>query len=254
MIRNLKVLIAAAMALAAFGAFGASGAHAAEEKFHCSVEPCTLTLQKDGTGTTAHQVFVVKGETHAGVKGATVSFTCNEITGEATVNTKTSTEATFTNLAYKHGGPTGLCTVAGQEVVKVDMNSCDYKFTSTGGGTTAGSVVHVECSKAGDGIELTLEGVACLKVTPLTTTATTAVPGVKYHDANSAPPLKTILTAIVSNIVLPAGAVDIVNTENATCKGFIGLKTIEGATYTTGNTNVIAETHPGGAPANVWFE
>ena len=39
MIRNLKVLVAAAMALAAFGVFSASGAQAAE--FHCSAEPCT---------------------------------------------------------------------------------------------------------------------------------------------------------------------------------------------------------------------
>jgi hypothetical protein len=36
MIRNLKILVAAAMALAALGVFGASGAQAAE--FHCSAE------------------------------------------------------------------------------------------------------------------------------------------------------------------------------------------------------------------------
>ena len=59
MIRNLKVLVAAAMALAAFGVFSASGAQAAE--FHCSTEPCTGTLKPDETaGTkTSHHVFIV---------------------------------------------------------------------------------------------------------------------------------------------------------------------------------------------------
>jgi hypothetical protein len=35
MIRNLKVMLAAATALAAFGAFSAGAAHAAGELFHC---------------------------------------------------------------------------------------------------------------------------------------------------------------------------------------------------------------------------
>ena len=44
MIRNLKVLIAAAMVL---GAFSASGAQAAE--FHCGVVNCVFTTSPDGT-------------------------------------------------------------------------------------------------------------------------------------------------------------------------------------------------------------
>jgi hypothetical protein len=70
MIRNLKILLAAAMALAALEAISASGAQAAE--FHCTVEPCRVTLKPDGTGKTAHHVLVVrKGE-------ASGSFTCVE--------------------------------------------------------------------------------------------------------------------------------------------------------------------------------
>src|ERR1044071_1084386 len=252
MIRNLKVLIAAAMALTALGAIGVSGAHAAEEKFHCSVEPCTMTLDKDGEGTTAHHVFVVKGLTHAGVAGS-VSFTCDELKGTATSKTKTFTEATFTNLEYLEPTPE-KCTVAGQNIVTVKMNSCDYKFTSAGGGTANGSVVHVECVNAGDGIEIAIEGIACFKVTPTTTLATATNPGVKYHDAGSGG-VKHIMTATVSNIVVPAAAVDIVNTENAVCKGFLGFKSVTGATYTTGNTNVTAETDAvPPVTADGWFE
>src|ERR1044071_4586469 len=85
MIRNLKVLIAAALALAAFGALGAAGAQAAE--FHCSVEPCRYTLKPDGTGKTAHHVFrIVKGET----SGAVI---CTTLSGEATSAKKTTTES-----------------------------------------------------------------------------------------------------------------------------------------------------------------
>ena len=74
MIRNLKILIAAAMALAAFGATSATSAHAADE-FHCAISPCTLTLQPDGAAgsTTAHHVLVFKGENHQGKKGTTIS-------------------------------------------------------------------------------------------------------------------------------------------------------------------------------------
>ncbi len=60
MIRNLKVLFAAALAPTALGAIAASAQGA--DEFHCSVEPCRGTLKPDGTGKTAHQVFVVENE------------------------------------------------------------------------------------------------------------------------------------------------------------------------------------------------
>jgi hypothetical protein len=47
MIRNLMVLIAAAMVVAACGAISASGVQAAEG--HCGVEPCMITVKADGT-------------------------------------------------------------------------------------------------------------------------------------------------------------------------------------------------------------
>ncbi len=235
MVRNLKALSIAAMALTAFGALAATSARAAEEKFHCSVEPCTLTLQKDGTGTTAHHVFALKGETPAGSK-ASIAFTCDQLTGEATVNTKTATEITFKNLRYDG------CKAFGQELL-TDFNSCGYKFTSTGGGMAAGSQMHLECSVPGDGIDFTVNGVACLKVTPFTAT------GIKYHDAGTK---KEILTAELKSFVLPKGSTDIVNT-SPSCTSVYLFKTIEEFIFLTGNMNIIAETHAGSS-ASVWFE
>jgi hypothetical protein len=242
MIRNLKVLIAAAMALTAFGVTSATSAHAADE-FHCQISPCTLTLQPDGAvgSATAHHVFVVKGETHQGKPGGTVSFTCEQITGDKTLSGNTATEVTFENIAYDG------CSVAGNPIT-VDMTSCDYKFTALNGTpTAAGSQVHLECTVPGDGIDLTFGGIICFKITPLTTISG----GIKYHDVN--PPNKAELTAEVANIGIPIAAVDIVNTENAVCKGAVNLRKIESATYTTGHTIVTGE-NASGVMANVWYE
>ena len=237
MIRSLKVLIAAAMALTALGAISATGAHAAEEKWHCSVKPCTLTLAKDGTTTKAHHVFVVKGESLEGVPGSTDTFTCESLSGEFTSAEKTLTSATFKNLKYN------TCKISGS-VFTVDMNSCTYKFNSTGGGTAAGSEVHLECEKAGDGIVLTFSGVECVKVTPLTTT------GIKYHDAGTT---KEVMTAEVSNIPVPKAAVELLNIGSIGCEP-VNLKTVEEAKYITGNTNVTAEPDSCAISASVWFE
>ena len=80
MIRNLKVLLLAAMALTAFGALSAAGAQAAEEKFHCSVVECRVRVGPDGTGATTHQVFIFS-DTSSPVRS--FSTTCASITGEA---------------------------------------------------------------------------------------------------------------------------------------------------------------------------
>src|SRR3978361_267930 len=166
MIRNLKVLIAAAMALMAFGALSAT-AHAAEEKFHCNVEPCTATLLPDETaGTaTAHHVFVVKGKTPAGAEG-TVSFTCNQLTGEATSNTATSTELTFTNLVYENSAatPEDKCKIGASETVTVEFTGCDYLFKSTGGATDS-ATVSLQCP-VGKSVHIKGNGTTCLTVTP----------------------------------------------------------------------------------------
>jgi hypothetical protein len=243
MIRNLKVLLAAAMALAAYGALSAS-AHAAEE-FHCSVEPCTWTLLPDETSgtTTAHHVFVVKGKTAGGAE-ASFSLTCNQLTGHATSTGKTPTELTFTNLTYTNSAGEDKCKIGASETMTVDFNGCHYLFTSTGGATAAGSEVHVQCP-AGAAIVVTIKGTACLSVTPFTS------PGVKYHDSGLG--VKQIGTATV-NVAVPVAAMHLTNVGNVNCAG-LGLSSITGATFTTGNTLITGETDT--VPpvmANVWFE
>jgi len=239
MIRNLKVLIAAAMALMAFGALSAT-AHAAEEKFHCSVEPCRATLFPDETvgTTTAHHVFVLKGKKN-GVE-ASASFTCNQLSGEATSTNKTETELTFANLAYKNSSGEAKCKVGAAESVVVNFTSCHYNFTSTGGGTAEGSEFHLLCTTPADGIDISIGGVLCYKVTPFT------AKGVGYHTIGNNP---RIVTA-TANVVVPAALVDVPGKGNANCP----LDEVTSANYTTGNTLVKAETDPGGVPAEAWFE
>jgi hypothetical protein len=231
MIRNLKVLFAAAMALAAFGAFSAS-AHAAEELFHCSADPCTVTLLPDGeVGTTnAHHVFVVKGKTAGGAE-ASASFTCNRIEGHATFSGKTTKELTFTNVKYTNSLGEEKCKIGASETVKVDMNSCHYLFTSTGGATDKAEV-HVLCTTVGDGVGLTINGTECLKITPTTAT------GIGYTTLGTSP--SRDVTATV-NVAVPNAALDLKNIGNANCSA-LNLASTTGATYTTGFTTVTGET------------
>jgi len=248
MIRNLKVLIAAAMALAAFGAFSAT-AHALPDEFHCSVEPCYGTLEPDekaGT-TTAHHVFVVKGKTAAGAEAST-SFTCDQLTGTLTLATKTATEVTVKGdptgaPKYENAAGTQKCKVGASETVEVDMTSCHYQFTAAGG-TTDAAEVHVLCSTVGDGIDIKINGTLCLQVTPTTAT------GIGYRTVGTTPNRKITVTA---NVALPNLSLDLKNIGNANCSA-LGMASTTGATYTTGNTLVKGLTDPGGLAAEVWYE
>ena len=226
--RNLKILLAAAMALSALGAIGASGAQAANE-FHCSVEPCTVTIKPDGlvpSKTSHHSTVLTQG-------AVSVALTCNQLTGEATSNAKTFKTLTFFNLAY-HG-----CNVAGSPS-EIKMNGCTYTFTATGLNTAS---MTVTCP-AGKKIE---------RVEPITGCAISigsqaALPGIKFHDPKTGGIAKTELTVEIS--VTFENEV----TVNNKCGGF-GLK--EGAAifhYTTGNIELTGETHPGGVHASLWFE
>jgi hypothetical protein len=118
MFRNLKLAASAgAAALAAVCALGLSSAQAAE--FHCSVEPCRVTVKPDGTGKTRHQVFVI------GNGSESISFTCNEVSGEGTPLVKTSLELTISKIEYQ------TCAVIGTAVA-IKMNGCDYLLTAEG--------------------------------------------------------------------------------------------------------------------------
>ncbi len=228
MIRNLKILIAAAMALAAFGAISASGAQAAEG--HCGVEPCTITVKPDGTpgvnGKTAHQVFIVK-------QGAvSVSTTCQQVGGDATSATKTFSTITLTNVDYK------TCNVAG-EASTVKMNTCEYHFVVGG---VHNATAEVNCP-AGKSIQIEVPATGCL-----ITVGDTGVlgGGLTFKDAETGGVKKTEVTAEVTATEIPA-------TVNNKCPG--GLK--EGAAtgeYTTGNVELTAEKDGTEEHTNLWWE
>jgi len=238
MIRNLKVLLLAAMAMAAFGALNASGAQAAEE-FHCSVSPCRFQLNPDGTGTTAHHVFVVKNSL-----GESVSITCKKLEGDGTIAATTSTDVTLTGLAYKE------CNANGEEA-HIDMNGCEYTFTSANGapGNATGSQVHVLCPGVAH-IEITVTEAAthttkCIyAVTPQTAT------GVRYTNIGKESETTTEITATANTTALTVEVLK--GTTKPECL-IDPTKTPITGTYTTGNTKVTAETDPGEAMANGWW-
>ena len=96
MIRNLKALLAAALAITAFSAMAASAASAATwpaAEFTAESQAgrsTTLTALPDGTAKNSHHVFDISaGET-------TLSITCNEFTTDAVVAGASATQITVT--------------------------------------------------------------------------------------------------------------------------------------------------------------
>jgi hypothetical protein len=184
MIRNLKVLLLSAMALAAFGALSAGAAHAAEE-FHCSVKPCTITANQDGAAgsVTGSQLFIPKNKA-----GETASFKCGAVSGGATSEGTTTPELTVGAaglLAYSS------CKVNGSSTVNYRTNECHYLFTAEGGGSTEGATVHILC-KTAKHIEREIPETGCiLETTPQTLT------GVHYHNIGTSGTNSTEVTVEV---------------------------------------------------------
>ena len=226
MIRNLKVLLGAAMVLAAFGAFSASGAQAhTPAEVHCHVEPCAYTLEADGTEATAHHVFVVKNSI-----GESVSFTCTKLEGFGTSNKKTATEVEFTNLVYTH------CTAAGGAVA-VRMNNCKYNFTAAGEVTVTG------CT-AGKKIEVEIVSTGCI-----ITVKEQALSGIKYHNiGTTATPPAASNTHITAEAKVPIPTPEV---DGTTAQCLIDVsKTPFSSEYTTGNTTITGFNDPAGTPAD----
>jgi hypothetical protein len=130
MIRNLKTLLLAALAVTALGALAASAAQAHPE-FTAQVQAgkeTTVTALPDGTGKTAHHVFDIRKGPNEGV----LSITCNEFTADGVVSGSTFSEVTVT----PHWGKTvaGVfkteCNFVGQEV-EVNTGACDLVLTAT---------------------------------------------------------------------------------------------------------------------------
>ncbi len=229
MIRNLKILLAAAMALMAFGALGASGAQAAE--FHCSVEPCAVKVLPDGkpgpTGKTAHHVFVIK-------QGAnSFSTTCESIVGEGTASTKTLKALTIGNIKGSNCGFLGKSAT-------LTMNGCEYLINASGG-IKGGGTLTIVCPP-GKEIEAGLVGGGCMYRIP----SQGPLNEVKFHDAETGGVKESELTVevAVENIAVKVTEEDCWGMEE-------GAATAE---FTTGNTILTSETDPGGVKANFWWE
>jgi len=228
MIRNLKPLLAAALVLTALGAI-AAGAHAAEE-FHCSVNPCRVTAKPDGTGKTAHQVFVIENETTT----ESVSFTCESLSGEGEVSGLSVTAITLTTLAYKG------CTANSSTGMVVSMNGCDYNSKAAGGKTDSAKF-KIECP-AGKKVEFAFNG--CI----ISVAGGFESPGVGY--ATIGEPSSREGTITVNHVTIPAAQITATGTK-AQC--LINTAQALTATYTTGNTLITGE-NTSGTMANVWFE
>jgi hypothetical protein len=227
MTRNLKILLAAAMALTAIGAFNASAAQAhTAAQFHCHVEPCAVTVQPHltGTGATKHHVLVVTDT----VTKATVSFTCNTFNGYATQNAKTSTTLTVTSIVYAG------CTAVGQPVA-VRTNGCHYDITTAGG-------VTVQCA-AGKVIEVELVESKCVF-----TIGNQVLNGIGFASegvTNAVPPQTT--TAVTTTAKVPGIAVTLHGTRTQCLINPANPLTGE---FTTGNTTATGFTDPAGTPSD----
>ena len=222
MLRKLQSLLAAALALTALGAM-ASSAHAAEELFHCSVEPCRVRASTDGTGTTAHHVFIIENA----AKTESASFTCESFRGEARSNTKTTSELTFawpnTALRPNHDREAyDNCKVNGSPGVEFHMNGCEYVFHSAGGGTGTAKV-DVICPE-GQFIEFRLGASCVFKIG-----TNKGLTGIGYHTINEPPNREVTVTA---NVTVPNVVV------GANCPIAAGTDT---GTFSTGNTIVTTE-------------
>ncbi len=234
MIRNLKILIAAAMALAAFGAISAASAQAAEG--HCGVEPCTITVKPDGTpgptGKTAHHVFIVK-QKHAG-KDISVATTCQTVTGDATPKEgKTFKTIELTSIAYHE------CNVAGEKST-VKMNGCNYHFAVGGVHSATAQVI----CPAGKSIEIEVPANGCR--IEITSTGVLAG-GLTFKDPETGGVKKTEITAEVTVTNIPA------TIANEECPGELTAGAATGE-YTTGNVELTAEEDGTEKHTNLWWE
>jgi hypothetical protein len=237
MIRNLKVLLAAAMALAAFGAL-ASAAQAAQFTAPGAGEKgeTTISAQPDEAGgtKTAHHVFdITNPANHAEV----LSITCNEFTGDAVIKGESVTSVTVT----PHWGRTvaGVfetkCEFAGQ-TVEVKPGACQLTFTADG-------IVHIEKDPnvAGE-CKHGKSPIVFQSVAPLpckVEVGEQTISGVKYHVGPTRG--QPTITLEANNLAVVATATE------AACPwgtGSIG-------TYTTGNTIITGATVGGTTEASM---
>ena len=239
MIGNLKALLLAAMALALFGVLGVSSAHGAEkERFHCEVKigSCKYTALPDEVANTktAHHVLTIDNYV---VPFESVSFTCGQMSGEATLG-KEAFAVVMKNIKYSE------CKVNGSEGVTFKMNGCSYGFLAVGplGATgVPNGEMWIEGCEAGKKIEIVYT-TGCVA----TIGEQGPLKGITFHNHKG---IKELIT-VETNAKGIAASFD---GTKAQC--LITPTGIIEATYTTGNTLLTGEEDwLGGVMVNAWYE
>jgi hypothetical protein len=135
MIRNLKTLTLAMLALAALGATVSSAAQGAARftvEGAGAAEETTLTVLKDDEGgtkpKTAHQVI----DFYNAAKTVELSLTCGELTGDGVVVGPEQTDVTIVTPAFEGGGTVSpKCSFAGQDIT-LENKGCNFTLQATG--------------------------------------------------------------------------------------------------------------------------
>jgi hypothetical protein len=155
MIRNLKALMLASMAVLAVGAVAASAANAAT--FTSPSGAATITTKPDGTGKTAHQVLDIGGGT----------ITCNTLHAHTSIGGTSATSILTSSIAYS-----GNCNYVGQAST-ININGCNYRFNASG-------TVDIVCP-GGNEITYSVPSPVC----DVTIPAQTGLSSVTYHSISS---------------------------------------------------------------------
>jgi hypothetical protein len=175
MIRNLKALGLALVAVFAMSAVAAVGAQAETNENKESIPAFFLA-----DTTTANAIYEAEGEGPQVFNTDFGGFVCDEVTGNGTA-ANTSATATLQNVAYTGGfEETAECLALEAFGATVDFNTCDYLFkavTSTGAGTAEGTA-DVQCATEGDKIEVIVAGGLCTVTVP----AQEGLGPITYHN------------------------------------------------------------------------
>ncbi|HVO53483.1 MAG TPA: hypothetical protein VMT37_03630 [Solirubrobacterales bacterium] len=210
MTRYLKLLGLAALAVVAVTAVSAAGAQGAVQKIHCTTKPCKIT-----------------GESAAGVLTLTpigIKLKCTA-KYESTLAEETVTEATV-KAEYTKCKSAGVATT-------IDMNGCDFTFTSTSE-VEATAKVDINCPITGgvqDEITFTAPALPCtIHIGPQNN-----LEHVVFTNEGTTEPTDITAHVTLSNIAIKAtesgcaGATSADLEDTITFKAFKDFEGVEGA-------------------------
>jgi hypothetical protein len=235
MIRRLKTLMLASLAVAALGALAASAAQAVPTFTTVGGGNATLKVLPDGAvpGKTSHQVFDIRKADGTGV----LPITCEETTGEGTVSGESYTDVTIKTPGFKG------CTFLGQAVT-VTNTGCDFTFTADG-------TLHIvdetplECEHGKKAIHFQTAAPLECRVEVGKQTVT----GIKYHNLDNTG--KTVGNN--EGEVVTVEAKEVAVEYQATGKD-CPYGTTKNGLFTTGNAIVTGQEDPGSAMLKVRWD